>query len=135
MLLKKYTKKQLALFYSLRPFFGKNYKDPDTKIQKFIDSRTDHDGIRNVFQSPQDLDSEWRVYYPNQDWRTYSNKKGLMPKGIMSEIWNSSNLARDEHMIQIILELLEKNKNVFITMGSSHAPRIEESLKNSINKF
>jgi len=26
-----------------------------------------------------------------------------MPEGILADVWNSSNLTRDEHMIQVIL--------------------------------
>lgn len=132
----KFSAEQLAMFYSLRPYFPLSNRglveNPEEKIQEFIDSRTDYDHIRGVINSYKDLDSVWKKHYPNLDWRTYTNKRGYMPKGIMHELWNASNIARDEHLTQIILELLKKNKNVFVTVGVSHAPRIEETLKRSI---
>lgn len=135
LLLKKYSKEQLAMFYCLRPYLGKKHTDPDARMEELIKSRTDYDGLQNTFQSVADLDLEWEKYYPDLAWRTYSNKRGYMPEGIMSDMWNSSNLARDEHMIQVILESLENKKNVLVTMGVSHAPRIETALRSSIESI
>ncbi len=135
LLLMKYTKEQLALFYCLRPYLGRKFTDPDARMEELIKSRTDYDGLKNTFHSVADLDIEWKKYYPNLEWRTYSNKKGYMPEGIMSDMWNSSNIARNEHMIQIILDVLDQKKNVFVTMGASHAPRIENSLLKSVEEI
>ena len=47
---------------------------------------------------------------------------------------NLSNQIRDIHLCSAILELLEKEKRVFATMGSSHAFRIEKTLRKAIKE-
>ncbi|MFY0603426.1 MAG: hypothetical protein JXQ93_05720 [Flavobacteriaceae bacterium] len=135
--LKEYfSLKQLAMFYALRPYFSLSHKgvveNPEERIQEFIDSRTDYNHIRGAIKSYKDIDEEWSKHYQNIDWRTYSNPSGYMPKGLMHNLWNASNIARDEHLIQAVLELLRNNKNVFVTVGVSHAPRIEGTLKEAL---
>ena len=130
MLKKKYSAEQLAMFYSLRPIIGRKITDMEQALNKTIKSRTDYDGIRNVFKSWKDLDKLWKKDFPNIDWRTFNN--GWWPKGYLSDIANDSNLARDNHMIQIISELVKEGKTVFVTMGVSHAPRIEQALQSEI---
>lgn len=136
LLIQKYTPKQLAMFYCLRPYFSfirnnKNF-NPEEKIDILINERTDYKYLKNTFSNYKDLDKEWKKYYPSIDWRYYNHKQNYMPEGIMYQIWNSSNLARDEHLIQIVLESLKKEKNIFVTVGVSHAPRIEKTLINAI---
>ncbi|PQJ77794.1 hypothetical protein [Polaribacter porphyrae] len=132
LLIQQYTPKQLAMFYCLRPYFSfirnnKNY-NAEEKIDDLINERTDYTYLKNTFSSYKDLDKEWKKYYPNIDWRNYSNKQNYMPEGIMYQIWNSSNLARNKHLIQIILTSVKKGKNIIATVGVSHAPRIEQTL-------
>lgn len=135
LLLKKHSAKQLAMFYSLRPFFGISVEErrnnPEEKLQELIEERTDYNQLKNTISSWKEIDSIWTKEFPDIDWRSYSTSHGW--PGYFNDIWNSSNLSRDEHMIQIILEQVENNKTVFVTMGSSHAPRIENALKSTIN--
>lgn len=137
MLLPKYTPQQLAMFYSFRPYFSKmrfgKPADPEAKLQEYLDDRTDYPHIRGVFSSWQELDSLWQEMHPDIEWRNYSDGIGW-PEGFLKDLANDSNLARDEHMIQIILELLEQGKTVLVTMGSSHAPRIEAALQTAIKE-
>ncbi|WP_299226228.1 hypothetical protein [uncultured Psychroserpens sp.] len=134
LLIKKHPAEKLAMFYALRPFFGSSKEErltnPEAKLQELIDERTDYDYLRHTITSWKDIDSIWQQDFPDLDWRTYSTNYGW--PGYFHDIWNSSNLSRDEHMIHIILEQIEKNKTVFVTMGSSHAPRIEKALKTTI---
>lgn len=134
----KFEPEEIAMFYALRPYFSHSsrgtVKNPEEKIQDLINSRTDYDHIRGALTSYQDLDAVWKKHYPNIDWRTYSNKRGYMPKGLMHQLWNASNIARDEHLIQSVLDLMNNNKNVFVTVGVSHAPRIEETLKTALKE-
>lgn len=125
---KKYSAEELAMFYSLRPIIGRKIKNMEKALDKTIGSRTDYDNLRGVFKSWKDLDKVWKKDFPNLDWRNYNNK-GWWPKGYLSEIANESNLIRDNHMIQIIIESVKEGKTVFVTMGVSHAPRIEEVLR------
>jgi len=135
-LIKIYPSKKLAMFYSLRPFFGipiEERKDsPEKKLQKLIDERTDYEQLKNSITKWEEIDSIWRKDFPDSDWRNFFSDYGF--PGYLHDIWNSSNLFRDEHMVKIILELINKDETVFVTMGSSHAPRIENTLLASVNK-
>lgn len=132
LMLKDYTAEQLAVFYSFRPYFSNmrhgKPDNPEEKLQNYLDSRTDNDHLRGTFTSWEELDSLWENQFPAIEWRDYSDAFGW-PEGYLSEIANASNLARDFHMVQSILDLVEKGETVFVTMGSSHAPRIEKVLK------
>ena len=134
LLIKKYPAQKLAMFYSLRPFFGipveERASNPEDKLQDLIVERTDKKHLKNTLKSWKDIDSIWQRDFPDSDWKTFNSGYGY--PGYFHDIWNSSNLARDEHMVNIIIELVQKGETVFVTMGSSHAPRIEETLKNAL---
>lgn len=139
LLLKKFPADQLAVFYTLRPYLAKvrngEIIQPNTQILEYINSRTDVDGLRDVIKGPEDIDAIWNQAYPQLDWRTYVDSQNMYPPGFMFDVFNASNHARDEHMIQIILSCLEEKKNVFVTMGASHAPRIEKTLRHHVGKI
>ena len=132
MLLKKHSAKRLAMFYSLRPFFQlpKNEKNKN-HLQALIEERTNYESLENSISRWQEIDSIWKVDFPQLNWKTYNSGYGY--PGYLHNIWNDSNLARDKHMIDIISEQVKKGKTVFITMGASHAPRIEHALKSVID--
>ncbi len=131
MLIKKYSAKKLAMFYSLRPFFQLSYqKRNESSLQALIDERTDYKALDNSITKWQEIDSIWKNDFPELDWKTF--KSGYGYPGYLHDIWNDSNLARDKHMIDIISEQVSKGKVVFVTMGASHAPRIENALKSII---
>jgi hypothetical protein len=134
-LMKQFPVEQIAMFYSFRPYFSNmrhgKPENPEKQLQEYLTSRTDYDSLRDVFQSWEELDRAWQRDFPEINWRDYSDEQGW-PSGYLFEIWNASNLSRDFHLIQTILELVEKGETVFVTMGASHAPRIEEALKSMI---
>ena len=133
LMLQRYDAKQLAIFYSLRPYFS-NYRfgkpsDPDRVMQEYIDSRTDKDGIRGQIKNVAAIDSFWKETYPGaKDWRETSDEYGW-PEGWLSDIAAESNITRDIHLCSMILELVNSGKKVFVTMGSSHAFRIRQTLE------
>lgn len=133
LLMKEFSVEQIAMFYSLRPYFGmsrnRTVQEPEKKLQDLIDSRTDYEHIRGVYESWEDLDRQWKKDFPNLDWRTHSSSLGYWPDGYLFDIWNRTNLIRDEHLIRIIYEKVNEGERVFVTMGASHAPRIEQALK------
>lgn len=135
-LLEEFTAAQIAMFYSFRPYFSNmRYGKPDNpekKLQEYLKSRTNYDHIRGIYKSWEDLDKAWQKDFPEINWRDYSDEYGW-PEGYLSEMANDSNLSRDYHMLNIILELLENGETVFITMGASHAPRIEKTLSKALN--
>ena len=134
-LLKKHSADRIALFYSFRAYFsntkGKENINKEKELQKYLENRTDYEHIRGIYKNWQELDSVWSNDYPEIEWRDYSTSNGW-PEGYLHDIWNSSNLTRDEHLVQSVIELVEKGKNVFVTVGSSHAPRIEKTLIKTI---
>ena len=137
LLQQQFPVKQIAMFYAFRPYFSNmRYGKPDNpeeKLQDYLESRTDYDGIRGLYATWEELDMVWQRDFPDYDWRNHSSGNGW-PKGYLHDIWNASNNARDEYMIQIILDLVGDGKKVLVTMGSSHAPRIEQTLQFAIQK-
>lgn len=133
---KFYSPKQLAFFYSLRPYlsnfrFGKP-KNPNKTMDDYIQDRTNYDIIRNKIKSYQEIDSIWKADFTKEkDWRDFSDENGW-PRGYLFEIANMSNVYRDIHMCSVIIELVKQGKKVFVTMGSSHAFRIEETLRDEL---
>lgn len=138
MMLQRFPAKQVAMFYSLRPYlsnfrFGKP-DDPDATLKSYIESRTDYDGLRGEITSVAEVDSIWKTDFPQEkDWRDSTDEYGW-PKGYLTDMAAYSNELRNIHMVNAILDLMEERKKVFITMGSSHAYRIEETLKGEIMK-
>jgi len=136
MLLAEFPAKQLALFYSLRPYFSNirfgKPADPDAVMQTYIDSRTDHNGLRGLIPNVEAIDSIWQKDFPNlPDWRDTSDEWGW-PEGYLSGIANRTNMIRDIHLVESIVDLTRKGERVFATMGASHAFRIEKTLKEEL---
>ncbi|GGI57188.1 hypothetical protein [Winogradskyella haliclonae] len=131
MLSKKHSAKKLAMFYSLRPYFQlPEGERNEENLQALIEERTDYKKLKNSISQWQEIDSIWRVDFPELNWRTF--KSGYGYPGYLHDIWNDSNLARNKHMLNIIHEQVNMGETVFITMGASHAPRIEKALKSII---
>lgn len=143
-LLTRFDPIHIAAFYCLRPYRG-NYselsKDEANRVMKnLIAERTNRRGIQGSLTSVEQLDSLWKADFPQlEDWRTYKHPRNGWPTGILEEIADATNSVRDEHMCNSILDLVRKGERVFITMGASHAPRIEKALNvnltNSERKF
>ncbi len=138
LLLQDFPADQLAMFYTFRPYFSNmrygKPSDPEKALQDYLNSRTDYKHLKGIFTSWEQLDQKWQQDFPGIEWRDYPSGRGF-PDGYLHDIWNRSNLARDEYMIQIILELVKNEKKVFVTMGASHAPRIEATLTKAIEKI
>ena len=130
-LLKKFSPEEIAMFYTFRPYFSNmrygEYENPESALQDYLESRTDYPHIKGIFKTWQELDEKWKNDFPDIEWRTYGSGKGY-PEGYLHDIWNHTNLLRDEHMVRVITELVNKGNSVFVTMGVSHAPRIEKTL-------
>jgi hypothetical protein len=134
-LLKDFSKEEIAMFYTFRPYFSNMIygkpSNPEAQLQNYLDSRTDYPQLKGVFTSWEELDNKWKKDFPDIDWRNHDDGNGY-PDGYLHSIWNRSNVLRDEHMLQIIFDLVSKGNTVFVTMGASHAPRIEKSLEKMI---
>ncbi len=134
--LKKFMPQQAAMFYALRPYlsnfrFGKP-ENPDAVMQELIDSRTDYDGIRGQISSVAQLDQIWKRDFGHLgDWRDMSDELGW-PEGYLFDIFSLSNDIRDRHLCALLLQEARDGKKVFVTMGSSHAFRIEGALRSGM---
>lgn len=137
-LLERFDPVHIAAFYCLRPYRG-NYSglstDESNKVmKKLISERTNRDGIKGFITSVEEIDSLWKKYYPKlDDWRTYKHPRNGWPDGTFKQIAEATNSIRDVHMCNSIIELVNEGEQVFITMGASHAPRIEKSLRENID--
>lgn len=130
-MVRKFGAEKTALFYSLRPYFSSmrhgKPSDPDRVMEENISSRTDYDLLRGKIKSVADVDRIWKRDYPGEkNWRDYSDEYGW-PAGYFTDMALYSNLIRDIHMLNIIDELTEKGEKVFVTMGMSHAIRIQKA--------
>lgn len=137
-LLTRYDPVHIAAFYCLRPYRG-NYsrlsKDEANRVMKnLIAERTNRKGIKGFLTSVEQLDSLWKADHPQlEDWRTYKHPQNGWPVGMLKEIADATNSVRDEHMCNSIIDLVRKGERVFITMGASHAPRVERALREQLD--
>ncbi len=132
--LEKFDPMHIAFFYCLRPYHNKwgnlSKKKQDEKMQSLIRKRTNYKTLNGVISTVAQFDSLWKADYPNEvSWRNYKHPKNGWPKGILEEIAEATNTVRDENMCRLIIELVNKGERVFISMGSSHAPRVEKTLR------
>ena len=58
-----------------------------------------------------------------EDWRDLTGVYGA--PGFLGEMFEYANDIRDQNMLNIVRELLEEGERVMVTMGWSHAVRIE----------
>jgi len=137
-LLKEYDPTRVAAFFCLRPYFG-NYsglsvEEANKVMEKLIDERTNREGIKGFITSVGQIDSVWLKDHPDLgDWRTYKHPRNGWPEGTFKQIAEESNMLRDVFMCNSIIELVNNGERVFVIMGSSHAPRIERTLKENLN--
>jgi len=137
MLLNSFDPAHIAAFYCLRPFRG-NYSglsfDESNEVMKsLIAERTNRKGIKGFINSVEQIDSLWKFNHPDLgDWRTYQHPRNGWPEGKFKQIAEESNSIRDAFMCKSIIELVTNGERVFITMGSSHAPRIENTLRKNL---
>ena len=134
LLISEFPPERIAMFYAFRPYFSNmrhgKPENPEKKLQGYLESRTDYPHIKGIYHSWEELDSVWRRDFPDIEWRDYSDEYGW--PGYLHDVWNSSNLARDFHLVQTIVSLVNKGELVFVTMGVSHAPRIGKALRSAI---
>ena len=123
------------MFVVLSPAFSARRfgtaEDSERIVKETIKDRRDYPGIENAFASLADVDSAWAIYFPNgPDWRDVSDEFGL--PGYLGDI--DANIARDEHLVRSIIDLVTKGERVFVVAGSSHPVKIEAALRVQFEK-
>ena len=125
---------QIALRIVLSPYFSNlrfgKPDNPELYVLESIRNKRSWPQIGDVFSNVADIDQIWRQYFPDgPDWREVSDETEL--PGFLGEM--DSNLVRDQHLFNIICELVDKGQRVFVIAGSSHAVKLENAVKASIN--
>jgi hypothetical protein len=134
----KYEAKKVAFFYAVRPYFS-NFRhgkptNPEKQMDDYISSRTNHPKLKGLIKNWQEIDTIWKNDFPKEkDWREYSDEWGY-PAGYLAEIASFSNMIRDIHLCNVLLDLAYKGETVLVTMGSSHAVKIKKALENTVNQ-
>jgi hypothetical protein len=129
--LKVHEKQRVALFCILRPYFSQRRhgrpNDPEAVVEEYRKKRSGWPGIENAFATVDDIDQSWRRDFPTLDWRDESDHDGL--PGYLAEIADQGSITRTEHLARCLLDLTSNGHRVFAVMGSSHAVRIEPTLR------
>ena len=91
--------------------------------------RTKMKGLEGTLPSVEAIDAIWqRDFSDFDDWRTLSDAYGY--PGYLDELFAHSNLIRDEHLANIIVDLMSRGERVFAVAGSGHAIKLRKTLEN-----
>lgn len=135
--LEKFDAVHVAVFYCLRPYQNRwgqfSKSEQDKKIKNLISKRTRYKSLKGVISSVAEVDSLWKADFPSlTSWRTYKHPQNGWPEGKLKQIAEETNMVRDVNLCRSVIELVNKGERVFISMGASHAPRIERTLNEMI---
>jgi len=125
-LLQNFSTEQVALYFFLRVYSAEagGVANEDLALD-LLSKRTDVDGLRGSLSTLEDVDRLWKNDFPDQaDWRVQRGEPGYL-----SEISDSSRRIRGEHMIRILVDLIEDGERVFAVVGSGHVIRQEWNLR------
>lgn len=134
-MVRRYPAPRVALFYVLRPYLS-NYRhgkpdDPEGYVEEHRAKRTRYLGLEGTLPSIATIDSIWQTDFTGlRDWRDTSDEYGW--PGYLGEIAASSNAFRDEHFVRTIIHLAMNGHRVFAVAGSSHAVKLDATLKASL---
>lgn len=128
--LEDFPPEQVALSYVLRPYFGNlrfgRPDDPDAFVEEYRQKRTKYPGLEGTLESIGEIDSVWqRDFAGLPDWRDTSDEYGL--PGYLAEI--ATSLFRDEHLVNVIIDLVDRGERVFVVAGESHSVKVERALQ------
>lgn len=136
-ILEKHDPFHVAVFYCLRPYQNRwdqfSKASQDSKMAHLIAERAQYKTLRGTLISVEQVDSLWKADFPSlPSWRSYKHPENGWPDGMLKQIAEETNMVRDVNMCRAIIELVNKGERVFISMGASHAPRIEGTLRGMI---
>ncbi|XUU59622.1 hypothetical protein ACRAQ6_08510 [Erythrobacter sp. HA6-11] len=124
----KFSEEQVAIYLLMRPFpGGASQSEAEGSLSAIIDDRKGRPGINGVIGSLEQFDAAWdRNLLSGEDWRELNGVYGA--PGFLGEMFEYGNDIRDQHMLNIVRELLEQDERVMVTMGWSHAVRVEPAM-------
>lgn len=130
-LLEHFEPKLVATYMTIRVYCS----EADRTLEKRQDGlalgllrkRTDVAGLRGTLSSVEELDEYWNQTFPDEpDWWTLSNTEST-PR--LKAVGDRSRQIRGEHMVQSLVELVNRGHRVFAVVGASHVIRQEPVLR------
>lgn len=118
----RFTREQIAIAQILNPYFGNlrfgKPADPEAFVAPYL-KRAAFVDMQSRFQNMDDVDKAWKRYFPELDWRNVSDEY-RMP-GYLADLMEAVNDLRNQHLVNVVKELMAKGERVFLVCGSSHA--------------
>lgn len=130
-LLKRWTPEQVALYFTLRVYWGESGGKADDGLAEHLrKKRTAVDGLRGALPDVAAIDRVWNREMPGQpDWRTMREE----PRGSrLAAIADDSRRVRGEYMARTLLDLANRGERVFAVAGSGHVIRLELILREGL---
>jgi hypothetical protein len=134
LLAQPFSQEQIALYVILTPYFSNRRfgrpDDPEAVVAEAVRKRSEWPGIEGVFADVTAVNAAWQKQFPDgPDWRDVSDEFGL--PGFLADI--DGNLARDEHFVRVVIDLVNRGERVFAVAGSSHAVKLDAALRAMLN--
>ncbi len=129
-----FSKEQIALRVKLGPYFSNRRfgrpDDPKAFVNDYLGDNERWPGLERELASVEEIDEAWERYFPDgPDWRDVSDEFDL--PGYLAAI--STNRARDEHFVRVLLDLVANGERVFAVAGSSHAVKLDPALRAALD--
>lgn len=123
---------RVAMFYVLRGSLSRGRaEDREREAAQLIPTRTRWPGLEGSLRDVAHLDSLYRSELPElPDWRVAGGTI-LWPgrtESYLNEIATTVNRFRDEYMVNLLRELLDRGDRVFAVVGNSHVVMQEPAL-------
>ncbi|MEN8143753.1 MAG: hypothetical protein ABFS14_02275 [Gemmatimonadota bacterium] len=132
-LLLSFQPEQIALYFLLRVYSSEAGGTANEALARdLLGKRTDVEGLRGSLVTLADIDRVWRRDYPDQnDWRVQREEPRY---GYLAAISDASRRIRGEHMVRILVSLVQKGERVLAVVGSGHVIRQEWNLRSLLDQ-
>ena len=137
----QFSDEQLLIFFSLRSYLGQRRKTDTTGADTVLGRALDRNCTRLQLDPCPIPDADtftahFTADFPDiADWRTLPETASYPADSgsYLNRIAAASSQFRDEHMIQIISELVNQGERVFAIVGSSHVVMQEGRLRTAVH--
>lgn len=122
------TKQRVGLYFALRVYWSEaNGIANEALFLDLLRKRTNVVGLRGAFADLAAVDATWQpLLAEHGDWRT---RKVEPAKTWIAAMSDRSRIVRGEHMIRLLLDLVDRGERVLAVVGRSHVIRHEPVLK------